>query len=393
MRLCCPSRCTRPLSLADRSAQASGRVPPAGRRALPFTALLLAPALLTGGCNPYERHGGEYLAGSVDPVHFPADYLGQGGDAKAPGSGVFQYVTARVHGKTTVSYYPLPFNGAQAASDDPLLLSAADLPRAYVFDPLPVPDGAAADSARCVKPKGYVLDELHRREEAVRLDRQGNIFTALPADSEPSGSSTYVPVVREVVVASSGNPCQDAKSEANLLGRLDVTLSLSPPAEGIPDAKPTARPSGRLLAMAIIDPAADVRLADPSKPYDPTTMLGPQRWGFFDQYLLAYLDGGYIPQQIVHAPSAPSDSVRLVTQDLYYPSSHIVDKKGTVGPGELGQGFDLIQFRRGEDGYSPVCRVLQFEPLDPKQPETAIAAIDPAAVTDTGRYIYCLQLP
>ena len=352
---------------------------------------LLGPALLAVGCNPYERHGGEYLAGAVDPVQFPAAYLGKDGDGKKPGSGTFQYVKARVRG-TAISYYPLPFSGAQAQSDDPLDLGG-DPPLAYVFDPLPGSDGAAADSARCVKPAGYAYDVLHRREEGFRLDRQGNVFTGLPAESDPAGSSSYVPVVSEVVVASNGEPCQDATSEASIVTRIDVTLSLSQPAGGAPGALPVARPSGRLLAMAIIDPAADVRYADPAMPYDPLTQLGPQRWGFYAQYLLAYLDGGYIPQQIVYGPKAPAGSRRMIAQDLYYPSQHPTGKLGKVGPGALGEGFDVLQFRRGEDGYSPVCRVLSFAPKDPSNPETSIASIDPAAVTDTGRYIYCLQLP
>lgn len=412
MRLCCPSRWTSSEFGPDSPLRRGSELcpapvvcrarggPAAGARRRGLSSLLCAGGLAAaalGGCIPYERHSGEYLAGAVDPVSFPPAYLGKDGDPKKPGSGTFQYVTARVRG-TPVSYYPLPFIGAQAGSDDPLALAGGDLPLAYVFDPLAAPgagsgDGAAADSARCVKPKGYVFDELHRREEAVRLDRQGNIFTALPADSEPAGNTAYVPVVREVVVTSSGNPCQDIKSESNLLGRSDVALSLAPPPEGIPDAPPAARPSGRLLAMAIIDPAADVRFADPDKPYEPTTQLGPQRWGFYAQYLLAYLDGGYIPQQIVHAAGEPADRVRLVAQDLYYPSMHVIDAKGTLGAGDVGQGFDLLRHRRGEDGYSPVCRLLAFEPKDPKKPEIAIADIDPAKVKDTGRYIYCLQLP
>lgn len=352
---------------------------------------LFAPTLLGLGCNPYERHSGEYLAGAVDPVKFPAAYLGKDGDGKRPGAGTFQYVSARVR-DTAISYYPLPFSGAQAASDDPLDLGA-ELPLAYVFDPQPGPDGAAADSARCDKPDGYVYDVLHRREEAYRLDRQGNVFTRLPEDSDPAGSSDYLPVVSEVVVESKGNRCQDAKSEASLVTRTDVTLSLSRPEGGAPDALPVARPSGRLLAMAIIDPAADVRYADPAKPHDPTTLLGPQRWGFYAQYLLAYLDGGYIPQQIVYGPKAPAGARRMVAQDLYYPSKHVKGPMGAVVDGELGEGFDLLQFRRGDDGYSPVCRVLAFAPKDPKNPERLIANIDPATVTDTGRYIYCLQLP
>jgi hypothetical protein len=358
-------------------------------------ALISLPAALLGACNPYERHSGEYLAGSVDPVHFPAAYLGNGGIAKMPGAGVFQYVAASVDGKAT-SYYPLPFNGAQASSDDPLDISGLDLPLAYIFDPQGGNDGAAADSSSCKKPMGYVYDTFARREDPYRMDRQGNIFTELPAESDPAGSSTYIPVVSEVVVTSNGNPCQDIKSEATLVTRTDVTLSLAPPTPGVPGAKPTARPSGRLLAMAIIDPAGDVRFADPNNPYDPMTRLGPQRYGFYGQYLLAYLDGGYIPQQIVYKGGGTGGDVtmarRLVTQDIYYPAHH-ADGQGQVVAGALGQGFDVLQFRRGNDGYSPVCRVRSFEPADPMHPETSVAAIDPATVNDDGKYIYCLQLP
>lgn len=365
------------------------------RKALwPLGLGLLLPAMLASACNPYERHSDEYLAGSVDPVKFPADYLGSGGDPKTPGSGTFRYVTARVN-KQTVSYYPLPFSSAQADSPDPLDLGGLALPRTYVFDPQPGSDGAAADSARCVRPDGYVYDELERREQAFRRDRQGNLFTQLPAprDSDDPTSSTDLPVVREVVVTSKGNPCQSIKSEANLLGRTDVGVSLAPPSIPTPGAPPVARPSGRLLAMAIIDPAADVRYASPMMPHDEETGLGPQRWGFYAQYLLAYLDGGYIPQQVVAGPKDPAGTRRMVAQNLYYPATIVVDAMGNTGPGEVGQGFDVLEFRRGTDGYSPVCRLWQYEPLDPLKPATSVAEIDPATVTDTGRYIYCLQLP
>jgi hypothetical protein len=354
-------------------------------------ATTLLPALLTGGCNPYERKSGEYLAGSVDPVKFPAAYLGDGGDPKFPGGGTFTFVSAHAGkadmGKNVVSYYPLPFTGNQQNSDDPLDVGGFTLPLTYVFDPLATSDGAANDSARCIKPDGYVYDDVERREQPVRRDRQGNVFTQLPA------SAAYVPVVREVVVTSNGNRCQDIKSEATLLQRTDVKVSLAPPTDPTPDAPPLARPSGRLLAMAIIDPAADVQFADPEQPHDATTNLGPQRWGFYGQYLLAYLDGGYIPQQIVYGAGAPEGSRRLVTQDLYFPVV-FVDAQGKThqqdGP---GLGLDVLQFRRGEDGYSPVCRVRAFVPQDPTKPETAVADIDPASVIETGQYIYCLQLP
>ncbi len=356
-----------------------------------WAAAAVVPLLLAGGCNPYERHSGEYLAGAVDPVKFTAAYLGDGGDAKFPGGGTFRYTSAhagdRDEVKSRVSYYLLPFTGNQEKSDDPLDVGSFPLPLTYVFDPLATPDGAASDSARCLKPDGYAYDDVERREQPVRRDRQGNVFTSLPT------SAAYVPVVREVVVSSNGNRCQDIKSEATLLQRTDVLVSLAPPTDPTPGAPPLARPSGRLLAMAIIDPAADVQFADPDQPHDVMTNLGPQRWGFFGQYLLAYLDGGYIPQQIVYGADAPEGSRRLVAQDLYFPAV-VIDDKGMVQPQTApGQGFDVMQFRRGQDGYSPVCRVRSFVPQDAMKPETAVADIDPSSVTDTGVYVYCLQLP
>ena len=57
-----------------------------------------------------------------------------------------------------------------------------------------------------------------------------------------------------------------------------------------------------------------------------------------------------------------------MTQDLYCPTRH-PDSKGKLVAGDVGEGFDVLQFRRGEDGYSPVCRVRSFDPLDPMKPE------------------------
>ena len=62
-------------------------------RLLP-SALLLVPIWCGAACNPFERRSGSYGAGAVDPIHFPAPYLGDGGDGKRPGSGRFSYVTA-----------------------------------------------------------------------------------------------------------------------------------------------------------------------------------------------------------------------------------------------------------------------------------------------------------
>jgi len=351
-------------------------------RSLLFCSLLL-PGLIGLGCNPFERRAGSYSAGAVDPIHFPPAYLGEGGEGQKPGSGRFQYVTAYARGKAT-SYYPLRPNGEQANAKDPLDLSKLSLPLAYHFDPGQTPDGQ--DSQRCGKPSGYVYDQEARRRDALPLDRQGNIFTALPVESDPPGLTTYVPVVREVSVTSQKNPCQDPKSEEDLTARTDLSLELVPPAAGTVGGVPTGRPSGRYLLWILIDPAAEVLF--PAGKLDPVTQLGPQRFGWFNQYLAGYLDGGVIPIDVL----SPPGTVRMSTQRLLYPSRVFDAEKNQVVPGALGLGFDIVEFRRGEEGYSPICRVYQFEPHDPMLGfERSLAEVDPNRITDTGQVIYCPQ--
>jgi len=361
-----------------------------------FLGATTATIAVLGACNPYERRSGEYSAGSVDPIKFPSAYLGTDGDPKNPGGGTFQYVVAWVGGKPVI-YYPLPFNGMQAASSqlDLLKLQTATrpIPLAYVFDPKQ--GDASADSDKCQKPEGYEFD---RQRDAVRYDRQGNLFTSLPTESDPAGNTRYVPIVREVTVASSGNRCQDIKSEATLVTRTDVQVALDKPPEGNPTAMPTGHPSGRYLAFAIIDPAASVKPPEADAcpqeiaakcSFDPVTGLGPQRWGWFQQYLLAYLDGGYIPLKVVQ----PMGKMLMQEQNLYYPETIRDRMAGKDVEGSLGMGLDVMDRRRGEDGYSPICHVYSFVPKDTMNPEKSVNDIDMSQVTDTKQYVYCLQTP
>jgi hypothetical protein len=375
----------------------------------PVAAALLLGSL--GACNPYERHSGEYLAGSVDPIKFPTAYLGNPDDnrpqlgtagvGKSPGQGTFQYVVGWVAGKPVV-YYPLPFNGKQATVSDPLDLNRLKTSLTYVFDP--GKKDAPQDSDRCAKPTDYQFD---RQRDEARYDRQGNIFTALPTDSDPVGSTTYVPIAKEVVVTSAGNPCQDIKSEATLVKRADVQINLKPAPDGVPNALPSGIPSGRFLAFAIIDPAADVKppsvdtcmtltggdVAGKCK-LDPVTGLGPRRWGWYQQYLLGYIDGGYIPIDVIQ----PVGKLRMGTQNLYYPDTVAIpdpdNPSQTIeGPGDLGLGLDLLDAQRGQDGYSPVCHLYSFTPRDIMNPEKSVADINPSKITDLKQYAYCLQTP
>jgi hypothetical protein len=358
---------------------------------------VLASALC--GCNPYERRAGEYSAGAVDPVKFPKVYLG-GGTGNRPGSGSFQYVHAFVRGQQ-VTYFALPFNGRQGTSNS-LDLLALKPPSAYVFDPKQ--NDASSDSDRCQRPEDYQYDLERRRLDAVRLDRQGNIFTALPVETDPAGRTSYVPIVQEVKVATSTQmpfPCQDIKSEANLVSRADITVDLAPPPAGVQDGKPSGRPDGKYLAWAIIDPSADVLYPEGTFPphfssagekdtqHDPMTGLGPQRWGWFQQYLLAYLDGGYIPLETVQ----PMGKLLAKAQNLYYPEVVFDPNEMMDTDGDIGMGLDIMDFKRGEDGYSPICHVYSFVPKDTKNPEKKVSDIDMTQVTDTKKYVYCLQTP
>lgn len=356
-------------ALTARTTKRSGRRPMFGTLALALTGVLGAAA-----CNPYERLVGDYNAGAVDPIKFLAPYLGAGGSAKMPGGGVFQYSAGTVRG-AKVAYYALPLAGSQANRADPLDLEAANAPIAYSFDPDPL--HPQNDSDKCTKAEGYTYD---RYRDAVRFDRQGNIFVKLPVDS------SYVPIVQEVQVASKTNPCQDIKSEDNLITRGDIAVDLAPPPEEIVDGKPSGRPSGRFLLWALIDPAADVQL--PDMKLDPVTGLGPQRWGWFQRYMVAYLDGGVIPTQV----ASPGGKLRMATQNLYFPTT-VRDDMGMDQAGDMGMGLDILEFKRGEDGYSPVCKVLSFDPKDTTMPETSVAEIDPATIKDTGTYVYCIQAP
>jgi hypothetical protein len=394
--------------------------------------VLAVTELFVGACNPYERRSGEYSAGSVDPIKFPPAYLGAGGRSNRAGMGTFQYLIAYVDGKPVI-YYPLAFNGQQPkqlypdngdpnfdrslAQIDLNFLARAwstggrSLPLTYVFDPKPT--DTAPDSDKCIKPDGYAFD---RQRDDVRYDRQGNVFTRLPIEPDaPAGTvkmgstTQYVPIVREVVVSSGTNPCQDIKSEATLVQRTDISVVLDPPPEGVVDAKPTGHPSDRHLAYAIIDPAADVQ--PPSCPadgececppdaldlckLDPITGLGPQRWGWFGQYLLAYLDGGVIPIA-AKQPDGVTGAKVAKTQRLFYPLVWNEDDMVWEDQGH-GLGRDVFDAKRGQDGYSPICELWTFEPasMNLKQSELKVSEIDVVArhPERTGKYIYCLQTP
>jgi hypothetical protein len=310
---------------------------------------------------------GEYNAGAVNPVAFPASYLGAGGDPKFAG-GVFTPLTAYVDG-AAVSYYLFPAGSGQAKADNPRAVAAVPAPLAYVFDPPATGTAALVGSEQCIPPKGYVYDQ---QRDAVHYDQQGQLFTALPK------SAAYTPVVAEVAVRTLGLPCQSIKTTDTVVTSSRVEVATKPPAVVTPDSKPVGVPDGRYLAWAIIDPSAKVL------PLDPATGLGPQSYGWYQHFLVVYLDGGYIP--------TTADGSELVAQTLYVPAVLWgTDDAGAavlVPNSEPGSGLDLLEARRGDAGYSPFCRISLYQPPFPGVP---MRNPDPSQTTATDRYVYCLQ--
>lgn len=303
------------------------------------------------GCDPYLQRDGEYSNGAVDPVTFPPAYLGSGGDPMRSGQGSFTEIRAYAGGQQK-GYFSFPFPAALLATGaDPLKLTKA--PNAYVFDP-----------TACTPPKNYVYD---RWRDDVRLDRQFNVFTALPTATWPLGALptwSYLPVVSEVPVAY-GGPCQGVKT--------DTTLG-------------AYMPSGRYLANALIDvPAPVYRVGQSAANSNGLTV---QQYGWYKHYLVAYLDGGVVPVANDH----------MVTQRLYYPRSMIMDGM-TTAAGSLGRGYDVLQAARGDAAYSPVCEVVTYDaggiktPADLPRDAAAIEAMYGMALRPgTPAYVFCFQV-
>jgi hypothetical protein len=359
--------------------------------------LVLAAASLLG-CDPYQHRNGEFSAGPVDPSGFPAAYLGANGDPKF-GGGVFAPTPAWAGGQP-IGYYAFPLSTPQqtalAMGADPLALSVDGkdagvftTPLAYAFDPTsssPIP----AES-RCTPPAGYVYNV---QRDGISYAEQGNLFAALPKNDG------YVPIVSEVAVTTLNESCQSIKSVETLMASASVQLNRVTSNSSI-DAVATGVPDGRYIAWALIDPGAEVDYLS-GKPTAATNYLGPQKFGWYDHYLVAYLDGGYIPTVTTTIPGMngmpDSTVVDFATQVLYVPSQIPgTDTNGnpaTVPTGGVpGSGYDVLHAARGSDGYSPICQVMTFNPADPMNPPTDEAAIDMTTVMPAPTpFVYCLQL-
>jgi hypothetical protein len=343
-----------------------------------------AGLLGAAGCDPYDDlRNPDVSLGPVDPVVFPAASLGTRGNRMSPGLGEFHEVPAQADG-ATVGYFAYPFPTRPVA--DPLRLlddgkpypkaplsanqSSLYAPVAYTFTP------------GCSTPPGWVFDP---KVDEVPLDQQGAVFSELPEATYAAGVmsvTNYLPVVAEVQ-KSTNQPCQRYKSAKN------VKTS-------------DEQRSGKFFAYAIIDPANGVYKFDAA---DDDTGLGLQKWGWFNRYLLAYLDGGEVPtvETMVTdmATMTMKPVVRMRAQRLYYPRSMIMGGGAMpmAAAGKLGAGYDVMAAKKGDQDYSPVCEVFTYDAGMPMAPgalpktteaieQMFMATLMPA----TPRYMFCLQV-
>jgi len=354
-------------------------------------------------CHPYgDQLQGAFNAGSADPFNFPPAYRSSGGSfsRETAGSGTFNERRAFAHG-VAANYFVFPFPpsvmattgyAAPPAGADPLRVAgsgALPAPLAFQFEPT----DPVQDTASCSASPGYHYDPFR---DDVQYDRQGNVISALPTATFGVGALptwSFIPAVRRVPVTSQGERCQSVNSDLTLLGRGDISMPLN--TDGTPKPDPV------FLAWAPIDPGSPVFRVGQSGAN--SNGLGAQHWGWYQQFLIAYLDGGPIPTADSVVGSATV--TRMVFQPLYFPRSGVTPAAGNG----LGAGNDVVQFVRGESGYSPVCQVFSYTlpagqpvPTDAATITTGAAAAPAswnlqagAPVSATGSitptFIFCLQ--
>jgi hypothetical protein len=343
--------------------------------------------------NPYEDLADETVSlGAVDPLTFPAANLGTGGDRMRPGLGALSEIKA-FSGGQEIGYFRYAVN--TPAGRDPLRVldngaayAGVATPSVYAFDPSA--DKPVPDTNPCQKPAGY---SYNPQRDAVHFDQQGNVFTALPTATYTAGlasSTQYIPVVAEIAMVSSNVPCQKLKSEKAILDGLG--------------SKPER--SGKYLAWLLIDPAAAVFPKEDPMGLEDAAGIGLQRWGWYQRYLVAYLDGGYIPTaetEIMEGPmgmQVTKKVVRMRTQRIFVPRSPVMNGM-TMAAAALGEGYDVIAAKRGSNDYSPLCEVFTYDTVTPMPPAmlpkdsaTIEAMFGPVmpATAPLPRYVYCLQV-
>lgn len=359
---------------------------------------LIALAALSPACDKFEGKfdaDEEFNAGGADPFNFPPAYRGVGGLRQTAASGDFNEIGAYAN-RTPVGYFLFPFAPSQLQTTnysppsaaqwpegkiDPLRVAGpgtdfrqsaqnpVPTPSVYNFDP-PGNDSPFPDAPRCSAPANYTQNKFL---EGVPLNEQWNIFTFLPDrfTTFPIGALptwSYRPVVAEVPVQTVNLACQSVKSERTLLKNVPGSVNI-PLGEPEKDAKigRLGKPDGKFLAWALIDPGSGVyRVGTENDVFAGGSISGTsvQRYGWYGQFIVAYIDGGYIPTEdgpiVAGAPTT-----RMRTQRLYYPRS-LVYKDGanpqSAKPGTFGAGYDVLQGDRfgNNEAYSPVCELWTY---------------------------------
>jgi hypothetical protein len=232
-------------------------------------------------------------------------------------------------------------------------------------------------------------------------------------------------VVAQVDVTTGDLECQSPKSERSLLGFADQGRVTMARAEPEPDKTtrfglPTP---GKFLAWALIDPGSAVLRVGQSADVlagGSNTGTTVQRYGWYGQFIAAYIDGGSIPVEpgpdVDVTPTDRQPTTRMRAQRLYYPRTAVIRGSTTQPSGALGEGYDVLQgnrFAGPSERYSPVCEVWTYALPAPTsvedlpKDEAAILAVagstlEPARTSQTPgaytpnarivpRYIFCLQ--
>jgi hypothetical protein len=374
--------------------------------------------LAVAGCNPYHNLGGDFYLDPVDATNFSPAYLGAGFSSEQT-PGTISSLPSIAAGGVEIDFYAFP---AVAGNDPTLIDDGSGRQLAYIFD-----GDASQDTSKCTPPNAHYLYDAQR--DFVRFDRQGNVFedegAVLPDD--PS----YEPVYAQVDATSNGEGCNTVHSAEGLVKNHNVTVKLGTDsvesgdhALGVPD--------GKYLALAAIDPRAFVTFPDGT--VNDSNGIGPQRFGWYNHYLLAYMEGGAIPVDMITTPDPAGgpDTTSMVarTATIYIPND-LIDSMGnettcnlaapapcvvtdSTGaqtacassapapcidlaidgtPVALMVGADGGSPARGDAGYSPICSVRTFTPDDPTAPPT-----DPGDGSqlnlddDAGVFVYCFQV-
>lgn len=334
------------------------------RRARDVLLSLAALLPMQLACSPYLSSEADFYAGPVDPKGFADGYVGVKGYRDDRPSAIAPH-RAYVGGKRTF-FYAFNFPVKEGREADPFFIPWDEIMPTYVYE---APGKPLPASQRCTPPKGYSFDPI---QHAYSQQEQGAVFTRLPSDAK------YRPVVAEVSVSAANQPCQSEKS-----------------ARLVHDHHQHLLRSGRLLMWPIIDPGTDVLLPDevsakttPVLP--PESARSPQYFGWYQQRLLAYLDGGAVPYSV----DAKGEGARLEPQKLFYPSvyTEIIDGKPQMVKGRPGAGHDVLEYPPGHPDYSPVCQVYSFVPRSAEVDETDVDKIRMLTHAYAGFLTYCVQL-